>query len=523
MSLNRTLCNQIMCPTQHDKEPALTRRALLTFVSQLLAQGAGFIAGFVFTPIIMKGLGAETYGVWGFIQKLTGFVGLSNLNSMGVVKLQLGVRQHSPDVEEKRRLLGANIMQWLYLLPLSLLAIAILVVSLPRLMALPPSLVSSGKIALLIVGCTMILNQLLSLPGGVLAGQNLNYKAMGLTAGMILLGGALNAWGVVSGFGLIVLAITSLLGVVLTNLVRYWVARRHVPWFGVSRPRKDEVIGCVHLSVWGSLNNLGGMLFSAADTVLVGTAFGARAVAVYLTTGALLRFAFGPFQQILMSGNSGIGYLVGSGDWARIERVRYELLSFAALGMAILGSVTILLNEAFVTLWVGREFYGTLALTAGLALVAFLRQLVSMESIPLDAMLRLERKTIAMLIWGAVGIALGYGFSRFMGLMGIPLGLAAASVGQLVTLQCLIQYYTPMPMIRYWQVAVRPVAALILLGGLTFVVAAHRPMGPLHWLSLALVGAGIVVATGGVFAIVGLNGGIRSTLYERVIGFVRSK
>lgn len=67
-----------MSDPQH-KDPALTRKALLTFLSQLFAQGAGLIAGFVFTPIVMKGLGADVYGVWGFIQKLTGFVGLRRL------------------------------------------------------------------------------------------------------------------------------------------------------------------------------------------------------------------------------------------------------------------------------------------------------------------------------------------------------------------------------------------------------------------------------------------------------------
>jgi len=488
-----------------------------------LAQGAGLIAGFVFTPIVMKGLGAETYGIWGFIQKLTGFVGLSNINSMAIVKLQLGVRQHSSDVEEKRRLLGANILQWLYLLPLSVLAIGFLVFGLPRFMALPPTLVASARLALLIVGCTMILNQLMSLPGGVLAGQNLNYKAMGLNAVMILLGGALNAWGVLSGFGLIVLAITSLVAVALSNLVRYWVARRHVPWFGVSRPRIEEVIGCVRLSVWGALNSLGGMLFSAADTVLVGIAFGAVAVAVYLTTGALLRFAFGPFQQILMSGNSGIGYLVGCEEWVRIESIRNELLSFAALGMTMLVSVTVLLNESFVSLWVGSEFYGNLALTASLCLLAFLRQLVNMEAIPLDAMLKLEWKTIAMLVWGTLGIAMAYGFSRVMGLAGVPAGLAVASIGQLFTLQSLIQHYTPMPMNRYWKAAARPIVSMALLCGLALFVSVYRPIGIRHWSSLALVSAGVAAATGGAFAIAGVNAVIRATLYNRVLGFVKSR
>jgi hypothetical protein len=224
-----------------------------------------------------------------------------------------------------------------------------------------------------------------------------------------------------------------------------------------------------------------------------------------------------------MSGNSGIGYLVGSEEWARIESIRYELLSFAALGMTMLVSVTVLLNESFVTLWVGREFYGNLGLTAGLCLLAFLRQLVNMEAIALDAMLKLEWKTIAMLVWGTLGIAMAYGFSRGMGLAGVPMGLAVASIGQLFTLQALIQHYTSMPLSRYWEAATRPIVSMALLCGLALFVSAYRPIETRHWSSLTLVGAGVAAATGGAFAIAGVNAAIRATLYSRILGFVSSK
>jgi len=214
---------------------------------------------------------------------------------------------------------------------------------------------------------------------------------------------------------------------------------------------------------------------------------------------------------------------VGCEEWARIERIRYELLSFAALGMTILVSVTVLLNESFVSLWVGSEFYGNLVLTAGLSLLAFLRQIVNMEAILLDAMLKLEWKTIAMLVWGMLGIAMAYGFSRVIGMAGVPTGLAVASIGQLFTLQALIQHYTPMPVTRYWDAATRPIVSMTLLCGLALFISAYRPIETRHWSSLALAGAGIAAVTGGVFVITGINAVIRETLYNRVLGFVRNK
>jgi len=351
----------------------------------------------------------------------------------------------------------------------------------------------------------------------------------------------LNVFGILAGFGLITLAITTFIGLLLANLVRYKVARQYVPWFGVSRPERGEIRESVFLNCWGGLNSLGSMLFTAADCVLVGFVFGPKAVAMYLMTGSLCRFSFGPFQQFLTSGNSGIGYLAGKQEWRKIESIRYEQSSFAALGMAILGSATVLLNESFLSLWVGPGLYGGLALTTSLSMMVFIRQIVTMESIPLDAILELRWKTISMFIFGLLGVALGYVFSFMFGLAGIPIGLALASIGQLLCLQWLIQRYTPMCLNRYWKVSARPVALLTLTIVLAYLISSHniipiealispRVIGALtpsvvfsraqQWLWLILIGVGVAAGFGGAFLLAGISADIRRSMYGRVSGFL---
>jgi hypothetical protein len=101
-----------------NRQDSLTRRAGLTFISQILQQGARFIVGFVVTPIVIRGLGAELYGAWTMIQQSVGYLSLTDLRPMGTLKFTLAVKQHLDDVAEKRRQIGSALVIWACSLPL---------------------------------------------------------------------------------------------------------------------------------------------------------------------------------------------------------------------------------------------------------------------------------------------------------------------------------------------------------------------------------------------------------------------
>ena len=111
-------------------------------------------------------------------------------------------------------------------------------------------------------------------PWGSSGGQNLNYKSMGLTAFMILFGSSLNVLGVLMGYDIIMLAVTTIIGIILTSAAELWIVRRNVVWFGVEKPRRQELIDSIRLSCLGSLTTLSGMLLTSADTIIIGMTFG---------------------------------------------------------------------------------------------------------------------------------------------------------------------------------------------------------------------------------------------------------
>ncbi len=498
-----------------DGEGSLTRRAELTFISQLLAQGAATISGFVFTPLVVHGLDKEMYGAWGMVTSTVGFVGLTNLSATSILKLVLGVRQHSDDLAEKRRLIGAAVWQWLVLLPVVVAFCALLVALSPRLIVVSPEHRAAIYWTMTLMALSIPLTQICSIPGGVLSGQNLNYKAMGLNAAMVLIGGALNALGVQAGFGLRMLAVTSLISIVLASGVRLLVVRRCVPWFGAERPTRAEIREMIRLSIPGSLGTAASSLLSSADALLIGYLFGPASVSIYLLTGSLVRYLTYPLTEILKSGNSGIGFLVGKGEWKRLAHLRLELHQTALWGFGVIGAIVLMANRLFVGVWVGESFYGGLVLDVAIVLAAFFRQLVQIDAIPLDASLRLFPKVNTMILWSAIGLAIGWGLQGVVGVAGIPLGIAAGQFGLWCTFQYLLRRFTQLPIRRHLAGMLRPAAVFCLGLGWWGCIRAYRPCQSGTWLATLATGAVVAICAAAVYGALGLSPSVRASLWRR--------
>lgn len=497
-------------------EHSLTQKAILTFLSQLLVQGAGVIAGLVFTPLIIRGLGQEMYGAWGVIQKSTGFMGLSNLNAMTALKLNIGVRQHNMDYGEKRRLIGAGVLQWLLLLPIMLIACCVMVYFAPRFVKVAPEYISAVRWTLAIMAVSIPLGQLFSVPGAVLSGQNLEYKAMGLNATVVLIGGLLNVVGLLAGYGIVVLAITTLIGILGANTVRLNVARKNISWFGLEWPSKAELKRFTGLSVFASLSSFTVLLLTSADSILMGTLLGPSTVAVYMTTGALMRFTTNPLQQLLRSGNAGIGLLVGQKNWGKIESLRIEMQQIAFMGLTVIGSVTVLLNDSFLQLWVGKGYYGGTLLTLLIVLNTFIWQLVCLDAIPLDALLKIRPKVIVMFVWGIIGLTTAVLMVPIMGSAAFPLCLSLSNLGIYISQHYLIRRYSGLRTAIHVKALIRPLITTMILFAVIVSIAEWEFFHCVHWVEISLKSALIAALTTSGYFFLGISPHVRRRLITRI-------
>lgn len=406
------------------KDSPLVKRTVLTFISNLLGQGAKFILSFVLGPVIINGLGKELYGVWGMIGQLIGYFSLTDLRPAGTMKFLLSIKQHSSDIDEKKRLIGSTLLLWFASLPIMTL-IGFLTVRFFPYFIKADSYIGSIKLALVIMIAGVILERLLAIPSNVLRAQNLEYKGMGISAATILLGGFLNAFAVVQGWGLVGLAGASFLGIVISNVVRIQVARRAIPWLGAKWPVKSETKSFVKTSMWLAFSALSHMLLNSTDVLLIGIVLEPSASSVYLTTSLVLRSATEPISTFFSSANAGIAGLCGQGEWGRVEKLRREMYILAIGAMALLGTGVIALNKAFLNLWVGPDFFGGPFLNLLLVLEFFLIVLVRIDTPIVSAALLIKEQAGVIFLSGVASTLIGFLTMPILGVSGMALGMIA--------------------------------------------------------------------------------------------------
>ena len=502
-------------------EGTLTRRASLTFASTMLQQGARFFTAFVVTPIIIRGLGAELYGAWVMIQQTIGYLAISDLRPMGALKFTLAVQQHHADVSEKRRQIGAALLLWAATLPLVVAVGAGLVWAAPRIVQTAPELQRAVQLAMAITAVGVALDKIVSLPANVLRGLNLDYKAMGSNAAVVLLGGVISAAAIYAGWGLPGVASAGLAGLVLGGAARYWVVRRAVPWFGADRPSRSELRVFQHRSWWLFVGALGSILLVSSDLLLVGIVLGPTAAALYSTTGAALRLVGEPLIQLLSSGTAGVAGLCGRADWARVRHVRREMHLVGVGAMTVLGVGVLLLNGPFVRLWLGEGLYAGALTTALLLLITYQSLLFRIDSIVVDHLAVFREKAWAVVASGGAGLALGGLLARDFGLPGMALGTLVGRAGLMVYLPRLIASRTGHAAAGVAGALVRPVLAGACIVGATALIAPWLEVR--SWAGVAVTGLVASAASASLWFALGLDAAARRTLGTRLGVFLPAR
>lgn len=503
-----------------NEEGTLTRRAGLTFTSSMLQQGAEFIVSFIALPIVVSGLGAPLYGAWTMIQQTAGYLAQSDLRAMGTLKFSLGVRQHLDDIHEKRRLVGSSILVWAGTLPILLLLGAAVVWAAPAIIRVDPANSSVVRAAMAIAIIGVALDRVLSIPANVLRGTNLDYRAMGLNAATIILGGILGIAAIRLGFGLAGVAAATVVGVILAGGARLIVARRAIPWFGAALPKRSDFFAFSKLSGWLFMSGIAGLLMNSSDLILVGILLGPSAAAIYAMTGAVLRFAVGPLRKLFNSGGPGIAELCGRRDWSRVATARTELHLAGLIVIAVVGVGVIALNESFLRLWVGDGFYGGSGVNVILVLVAVVATFLRVDGMIADSMLEFRPKALITMVSGVLILGVGGWLMRSWGLMGMAFGALLGNLVLMISVQYLVSRHGRINIRRYLEAIFRPVGvAAVLLWG-SYVLS--QSLNPQTWISFFASAAAIGLLAAMLMLALGVPSQARTSLTKRVLAAVQS-
>lgn len=335
----------------------LTRRASLTSIASGLDYGAGIAVQFVINPILVHGLGTYLYGAWRVLYSLNGYLWAASGRSAQALTWVIAHGQRSLSEEEKRRYVGSAIVVWFIFLPFLALVGGLGAWFAPILLHSPEQYVWGVRVAAVLLTADAIALTLLSIPRSVLQGENLGYKRMGLSAGLIAASGAFFVVAIRLDTGIVGVAVANALGTLVTGLLFWQVTRTNVRWFGVARPSRQDIRWFLGLSGWFTAWKFVYELLTAGDVIVLGVFGSVELVTVYTLTKFVSQ-ALIPFIGVLFEGSSpGLGAIIGSGDHPKGVKVRDELMAFSWILSTATGVSLLLWNRSFVSLWVGERFY----------------------------------------------------------------------------------------------------------------------------------------------------------------------
>lgn len=494
----------------------LSRRASLTSLASGLDYAAGITVQFIVNPLLVAGLGRYLFGAWRVLYSLNGYLWATSGRSAQALTWVLAHGRDSLSEEAKRQYVGNAILVWFIFLPLLLLVGGIGSFFAPHLLKTPAPYVWGVRAAAALLTLDAIVLALLSIPRSALQGENLGYKRMGVSAGLILFSGGLMVLAIRLHTGIAGVAVANVAGTIVTGLLFWKVARSNLPWFGLARPSRKDVRWFLRLSGWFTGWKFVYELMTAGDVVALGFFGSVRLVTVYTLTKFVSQ-SLVPLIGILFEGMSpGLGAIIGSGQPEKAARVRNEIMSYTWLLATVLGTSLLLWNRSFVDLWVGSQnFAGAVPM---LLIVVMVMQFVFVgnDARIIDLTLKVRGKVLLGAISAVLSVVLAAIFVRTFEnqIVGMCVGIIAGRTMLNVAYPLLLGRMIGPRLSVQLRAVPRPAITSAVLLGVTMWLGQRVTAG--SWVALVPAAVASTILAVPVASWLGLSGKQRRIMFKRI-------
>ena len=381
---------------------------------------------FVLSPLLVKFLGANIFGIWKSIQKILSFASIADGRSTQALKWIIANDEVNNNIKIKHQAVGSALKVWLYFLPFVILIVTLLVYNLPLLIngldsSLHPVIYQAG----FILGANLLLNPLLRIPDAILVGTNNGYKSTFIQIFGVAISNLLMLLVSYLGYGLIGLSIVVLIVTLFNALLIFWICKKNITWFGVQNPTKEQVKKFFKFSFWVFVWSFVMKLILSTEIILIAYLISSEMVTNYVFSTYIIQLAI---SIALLTGSAttpSLGKLIGAKEIQKskfiVSNVR-EIITFISL---FFGSLVILINEDFVSLWMGETFYlgsySNILIVCIMINIAFAR----IEGQIQDLSLNIKNKVISGFLISTLSVVLGViGFHYFeQRIEGVLLGI----------------------------------------------------------------------------------------------------
>ncbi|MBU4259810.1 MAG: hypothetical protein KKB23_04410 [Proteobacteria bacterium] len=461
----------------------LTKKVFYNMAAGFLDYGLKVAVALATTPIIIQGIGSQGFGIWQMVIRFGEQLAVTDGRSNESLKWLIAERQSEDDPGAKRRLFASALIVWFAFLPLFCLIGFLALWWAPRFVPEAALLGFDLRVAMGLTIIATILATFKSFSASALIGMNLNYKSMGVMALAHMIGGITVVAAVHAGLGLSGVAasqvVTGLFGAIFT----LWVAKRHIGWFGLERPRRLEIHRIFRISIWFCL---WGVMESAlsSDIFILGILCSPQMVTNYAVTSYPIQIITLVIVMTVSAAMPGIGGVISGGDFNRASSLRKETLSYSWLLGTALGSSILFCNSSFVALWVGANRFAGHIETLCIVLLVLQMVFIRIDAAVINLALDIRRKVIFAFISAVITLLLSFLLVPTLKIVGLCIAMFAGRLVLSITYPKIVSNFlgagsaqTPL---RYFRLSV--VTVLIFAG--TWLAGKHIHM--LNWPILIL-------------------------------------
>ncbi|MDD4736887.1 MAG: lipopolysaccharide biosynthesis protein [Kiritimatiellae bacterium] len=384
------------------KTENLRQRAYLNTVASWVDVGANMLVEFFLKPIIISLLGVTVYGIWQVIGQMNSYMATVDLRSGTSLKWYVAQNRTSLGQMALKKAVTAAVLANLFLLPLYLLAGAIIIWLAPAATQAQPEFHFIIRLAtsLLVIG--FVFNQYAFLLQSILAGMNLTFKRMGFKALITILSGVATVAVLYAGHSLPAMALVGIAMALVSGVTYWWILKQNVEWFGFARVSWTEIKGFFGLTVKFMASKTVNMINESSDYVLLGYFAGPQFVTSYAVTRYLVRATSKILGSINSAVTPGIGGFVGEGKLNKLFEARKILITVNWVAITVSGCVILVWNRSFLSLWVGGELFAGTKESLLIVVIASLKLLKNIDGSMIVMTLNIWKQNI---VTGVIGVA----------------------------------------------------------------------------------------------------------------------
>ncbi|MHB1558800.1 MAG: lipopolysaccharide biosynthesis protein [Isosphaeraceae bacterium] len=462
-------------------------------------------AAFLVTPIVVRGLGDQRYGVWSLVESVLAYLTLLDFGLTASVVRYVARFEATAESDRRNRVFSTCLCLFGAIGAVAFAISVGLAVGLPYLFRLPPELIGEARWMFLLLGTNLALGLPLSVYLNVLFGLGRYPTSAAIRVLYLALGSILSVVIVRRGGGLIALGCLITAVNTAQNLTLAWAVHRCLPDLRLSPSLVDwstfRDIRGYSLRVF--LIGLGSQVSFQTDAIVIGAFLNPGAIAFFAIGSRLVSYSKTLFTPIMGVLTPTFSAMEARGETEAIRGLTLTVSRYVLWGALPVQIGLIALGRPFLSLWIGPRYaeasYATLViLSIPLALAMTLATGVRV----LYGTGRLEWYTRAVIAEAAANLILSTALASPVGIEGVAWG---TTIPNLVFNLALMIHTCRVLEIGLWEysrgVFLRPIllgATLACGWGAVLSIEAE----PSTWLSLLATGGVGLLAYGFIALIV---------------------